>query len=70
MIPFTFRIFQKRDTNFVNQSFNVEGNTKSWDQLTREFCINDRSFSKWLQLTNAIPSNWSKNLKKLLRYLP
>lgn len=70
MIPFTFRIFQKRDTHFVNLSFNVEGNTKSWDQPTREFSINDSSFSKWLRLTNAITSNWSKNLKKLLGYLP
>ena len=27
--------FSKRDVHFVNQLFNVEGKTKSWDQLER-----------------------------------
>ena len=47
--------------------FNVEGNTKSWDQLIIEFSVNDSSFfEKLLQLTNAITSDWEKNIKRVL----
>lgn len=46
--------------------FNVEGNTKSWDQLIIEFSVNDSSFFEKLQLTNAITSDWEKNIKRVL----
>ena len=46
--------------------FNLEGNTKSWDQLIIEFSVNDSSFFEKLQLTNAITSDWEKNIKRVL----
>lgn len=49
--------------------FNVEGNTKSWDQLIIEFSVNDSSFFEKLQLTNAITSDWEKNIKRVLTLL-
>lgn len=49
--------------------FNVEGNTKSWDQLIIEFSVNDSSFFEKLQLTNPITSDWEKNIKRVLTLL-
>ena len=49
--------------------FNLEGNTKSWDQLIIEFSVNDSSFFEKLQLTNAITSDWEKNIKRVLTLL-
>ena len=44
-----FHIFQSSEVYEVR--YKVEDNTKSWDQLKREFSPNDSSFFKWLQLT-------------------
>ena len=64
MIPFTYRFFKNR-YKFPNQLFNVESNTKSWDQLKRQFSPNDSSFFRWLHPTNTIP-RFGKKHEKLL----
>ena len=39
------------------------GEIKSWDDLKNEFKLEQRLYFKWLQLVNAISSNWKNNLK-------
>ena len=36
---------------------------KSWNNLKNEFKLEQRLYFKWMQLVNAIPSNWKNNLK-------
>ena len=39
------------------------GEIKSWNDLKNEFKLEQRLYFKWMQLVNAIPSNWKNNLK-------
>ena len=36
---------------------------RSWNDLKNEFKLEQRLYFKWMQLVNAIPSNWKNNLK-------
>ena len=40
------------------------GKIKSWNDLKNEFKLEQRLHFKWMQVVNAIPSNWKNNLKK------
>ena len=39
------------------------GEIKSSNDLKNEFKLKQRLYFKWMQLVNAIPSNWKNNLK-------
>ena len=39
------------------------GEIKFWDDSKNERKLEQRLYFKWMQLVNAIPSNWKNNLK-------
>ena len=39
------------------------GEIKSWDDLKKEFKLEQRLYFKWMQLVDTLSGNWKKNLK-------
>ena len=39
------------------------GEINSWNDLKNQFKLEQRLYFKWMQLVNAILSNWKNNLK-------
>ena len=63
--PIFFRYFSEKGLNFVYQSFDNNGNIKSWSSFKDEFGFNNFSNFEWQQLIYALPPFWKKKeLKK------
>ena len=62
--PICFKHFSEKEVNFVSHIVKENGKIKSWNDLKNEFKIEQRLYFTWVQLVNAIPSNWKNNLKE------
>ena len=62
--PCYFECFSTKNLNFVNQLFCEAGKLKEWHLLKNEFSLNDKLYYKWIQIIDAIPSEWKNIIKE------
>ena len=67
--PIFFKHFSEKGVNLVSHIMKENGEIRSWNDLKTEFKLEQQLYFKWVQLVNAIPSNWKNNLKHTDTYL-
>ena len=55
--------FCDKNVNFLDNLIDCSGSFKSWTILKTEFNLADSSYFSWMQLVNAIPTNWKTTIK-------
>ena len=56
------KFFSKKNINFITQLFHTDGSVKNWNILRTEYALQNNNQFCWLQLINAIPEMWKKNV--------
>ena len=55
--------FSDKNVNFLDNLTDCSGSFKSWTILKTEFNLADSLYFSWMQLVNAIPTNWKTTIK-------
>ena len=59
-----FKDFSESKINYVSDIFDDKGNLKTWETIQTQYKISKKFYFKWLQLTQAIPRSWKKELSQ------
>ena len=59
-----FKHFSENKINFVSDILDDKGNLKTWENIKIQYKISKNSYFKWIQLTQAIPRSWKKELSQ------
>ena len=63
-MPVFFKIFSDKKINFVKQLFKDNGCLKEWNELKAEYELEQKFYFCWMQLINAIPKEWKKEINQ------
>ena len=60
-----FKSFSEKNINFVNSIVADNGSFKKWEIIKNEYDLKNQDYFHYIQLIDAIPISWKKQLKNL-----
>ena len=62
--PVFYKKFSLNNINFLMQLVDRNGSFKNWHTVKHEYDLQNNLYFQWMQLVNAIPSNWKNIIKQ------
>ena len=62
--PVFYKKFSLNNVNFLMQLVDKNGSCKNWYTVKHEYDLQNNLYFQWMQLVNAIPSNWKNIIKQ------
>ena len=59
-----YKKFSLNNINFLMQLVDKNGSFKNWHTVKHEYDLQNNLYFQWMQLVNAIPSNWKNIIKQ------